>query len=105
MPLDKEIDVVVQHLLAARKQTTREDLISLVKAVQQAGGVYEGTAAEPEDGTCPEWRIPFPPRDNQAINSVFEAAWRVKGNVKIFPKGIINPDSLRVVVTGLNKKL
>lgn len=103
MPQDQDLEIVIGSLLGARKQLAREDLMGLAQAAKAAGGTFEGIANEP-DGKCPQWRFPFPPRGTAGLSAIYEAVWRVQGGLKIVPVGVSQPESLRVVVTGLGNR-
>jgi hypothetical protein len=102
MPNERSDDAVIKEILDAQR-LSREELASVVTAARAAGGAYDGVAWEEGDGICPEWKFPFPPKGSEGLAEFLRAAWRAKATVKIFPRGIINPDALRVVVAGLGR--
>ena len=98
---EKHEETIIKSILEAQK-LSREDLGRVVTAARAAGGVFEGTAWEEGDGICPEWKFPWPPKGDDFTNFL-QSALNAKRGVKIFPRGIINPDSLVVRIPGLGR--
>ena len=101
---EKSDNQVLEQILEARK-LTREELVGVVKAARTGGGTFSGVAWEEGDGICPEWVFPWPrPGGGGGVLDLFAAAWKAKATIKVFPRGIINPDGLRVVLAGLGRQ-
>lgn len=103
---DKNDSQVVEQILEARR-LTRDELAGVVRAARAGGGTFSGVSWEEGDGICPEWHFPFPrpePHPGGGLVDLFAAAWKAKATLKVFPRGIVNPDGLRVVIAGLGQR-
>jgi len=103
MPNEASDETVIRKIIEAQR-LSHEELATVVKTARSAGGSFAAVAWEEGDGICPEWHFPFPPKGN-GLAELLSAAWRINATVKIFPRGIINPDGLRVVFTGLGRSV
>jgi hypothetical protein len=86
-------DEVVEKLMRRVSKDQLKKLIEVAGAV--SGQVVANEGFEPGDELCPVFRFPFPcpPRFDQFLN---EAA--ALGHIRLFPHGIIAPDTINVQV-------
>jgi hypothetical protein len=92
-------DQVIERWLERRGKFTKDEVGELVKLAQQSGGELVNVSAfggerDPDDWCGTMWFRKPRPRIGALVDQLVDRGW----GVEIFPRGIINPDMVEIVV-------